>query len=276
MQVFLEVIKDLYGFICQVFRDLFKGANNIKEIEIVSTQVKNNLNKYLSRPIIASTDKNGDIEGWTAYVQDETVTYYSQPILSIDTKLGSFFYGDKVIVTRTIKNFAEVHNATVRGWVNTEALTEDFLAVLPNFEHSFVYGVYDKETIKLRRLIQDEVLGGKLEVPLQSLEFVLSILKQKQLQVEWPLLRPRLPGSWKTLLRGVKGVSLSLEPHTGAILEYAGDDGISGFFGYVEAVHPDLSITLQSVGREKEGEFRIEEFYHNEWKEWRPVFISFV
>lgn len=68
---------------------------------------------------------------------------------------------------------------------------------------------------------------------------------------------------------------MTLEPKTGSILEYAGDDGVNGFLAYVVAVHPDLSITIKSIGRLKEGEYREEDFTQSQWKEWRPVFISF-
>lgn len=275
IRVILEVLKDLWDFICHEVRSFFQQTQRENHVEVINSQQPEKLPNVIARPIIISQNKSGDLVGWSAYVKVDIAPCFSQPEQSVDTKLGSFLYGDKVMVVRTINNFVEVRTATMCGWLDEKDLTDDFNKVLPNFKNATIYGSGDEEVIKLRRLIQDEVLGQYLNLPLQSLEFALSVLKIKQTHVPWPAIRPRLPGSWKNILRGIKGVSMSLEPHTGAILEYAGDDGVSGFFGYVEAVRPDQSITLLSVGRVEEGEYRSEECSRDVWKEWRPVFISF-
>lgn len=275
-QALWEVLKDLWNFVCHEFSGLSHGAYSLNKNATVGVEPPRKIGSLLSRPIVASENKAGDLIGWTAYVQIDTVPYFSQPEFIFDTKLGSFSYGDKLMVICNVNNFSEVRTATARGWVDAKALAEDSHQVLPDLKPKIIYNAQHEQTVKLRQLIQDEALGQRLGLPLQSVEFVLSVLKRRQVLIPWLAERPRSPGRWKTLLKGLKGVTLSLEPHTGAILEYAGDDGVQGFLGYVEAVHPNLSITLQSVGREKEGEFRIEEFSHDEWKEWRPVFISFT
>lgn len=275
-KVILEVLKDLWDFACHEVNGLFKQGRDRNNAEIINSEQPERIENIAAKPIIISQNKSGDVVGWNAYIQADVAPYFSQPELSLDTKLGSFSFGDKVMAVRTVKGFVEVKTAAKCGWVEEGNLTEDINKVLPNFKPAFVYDYDDEEVVKLRRLLQDEVLGQYLNLPLQSLEFVLSVLKRKQIQISWPAERPRLPGSWKTILRGIKGVSMSLEPHTGAILEYAGDDGVSGFLGYVEAVRPDQSITLLSVGRVEEGEYRVEECTRDVWKEWRPVFISFT
>lgn len=275
-QALWEVLNDLWKFICHEFLVLSSGQHNLKESSNARVSSSQKTEVLRSRPIVTSGDKSSDLIGWTAYIKVDSVPYFSQPELIFDTKLGSFSYGDKVMVVCSVNNFTEVRTATVQGWVATEALSDDSKQILPVLETGNIYNAHNEQTIKLRRCINDEALGQMLTIPLQSVEFALMALKQRQILISWPAERPRLPGRWKTLLRGYKGVSLSIEPRTGAILEYGGDDGTDGFLGYVEAVHPDLSITLQSVGRVVEGEYRVEEFSHNEWKEWRPVYISFA
>ena len=41
-------------------------------------------------------------------------------------------------------------------------------------------------------------------------------------------------------------------------------------------MHPDESIVVESVGKEVDGEFLIETLTPTQWRELRPVFISFV
>ena len=76
-------------------------------------------------------------------------------------------------------------------------------------------------------------------------------------------------------MRGVRGVSISVEPRTQAVLERPAESGERGFVAYVSAVHPDNSIVIEGVGMFMAGEYTVETFSHEEWREWRPVFISF-
>ncbi len=275
-QVILEVIKDLWEFTCHEFCNFFNQLLGRKVVPvIVPTKSKINENSFLSRPVVSPINIDGESTGWTSYVKVDITECFSKPEISFDSKICSYFFGDKVNVIRTEAGFSEVSTSNVKGWIKSDDITEDKSQVFPDLKHLHIYTGNDNETSKLRRIIKDSAIGKLLGLPLQSIEFALFVLKVKSANLSWPSNRPRLPGSWKTLLRGVKGVSLSLDPHTGAILEYAGDDGVVGFLGYVVAVRPDQSITIQSVGRVKEGEYRVEEFSRDEWKEWRPVYILF-
>lgn len=68
---------------------------------------------------------------------------------------------------------------------------------------------------------------------------------------------------------------MSIEPRTSSIIEYLNENN-DGIIGFITEVSPDLAITMSSVGRIEAGEYRVEKFTHDEWKEWRPVFISFI
>jgi len=277
IQAFWEVLKDLWHFAFGL-----SGHNNntvppvqrTKDPSLQVVEVVNKMENSLSGVIIP-THKVAQSLGRVAYVQSDTAICMSSPKFTFDTQVGSLSYGDKVMVTRVQDSFAEIDTNVVRGWVETKVLSDDVHKVFPDLQSNQIYGFNNEQTIKLRRYLHDETLAQLLMLPLQSTEYLLYTLKRAGVTVSWPPTRPREPGAWQKILRGVKGVTMGIEPRTSSIFEYVGY-GAPGFLGYVEAVHPDQSITLQSVGRINEGEYRVEEFTHDEWKEWRPVFISFV
>lgn len=275
IRAFFEVLKDLWDFAFG-----YSGQNSMRATDTLNLpapddKVPSTTGKSLSGVIIP-THKAGQALGRVVYVQSDTATCFNRPELSFDTQLCQLTYGEKVSVNRMKGEFAEIDATKIRGWVESKNLSDDASEVFPALESGVIYGKGDAETIKLRRFLNDETLAGRLALPLQSTEHVLYLLKRFGLKVNWPLTRPRVPGTWQKILRGVKGVSMSIEPRTAAIFEYVGDEGVPGFLGYIEAVHPDQSITLQSVGRKNEGEYLVEEFTNQEWKEWRPTFITFT
>ncbi|MCD5381300.1 MAG: hypothetical protein LR008_01860 [Candidatus Pacebacteria bacterium] len=271
---FFEVLKDLWNFVFGA--DTRVKYENIEARDVVVTYKKSlvQVKDSVKAPIVQTAVSDTQI-GQSAYVCVDVALCLSQPSVSLDGKLGEFYYGDRVTVLRLDGGFAEVRIRDTRGWLSVDSLTEDRSKVMPDFKSAYVYGSTDEQTIKLRRLIKDEALTGQLELPLQPIELILFILKTKNAKIGWPATRPRIVGLWNIILRGIKGISMSIEPHTNSIIEYSGTES-KGFVGYIEAVHPDLSITLKSVGRVEPGEYRVEEFTHDEWKEWRPVFISYT
>lgn len=215
------------------------------------------------------------VEGRSAYIAWEEVACLSRPALDFDTVLGTLSYADRVAVDVIEGEFAHVISPTVAGWVPVGALTEDQQSVLPYFLDGQRYQNDSPETKKLRTFIKDEALGAVLQLPLQGTEYIMYRLRRAGVTVRWSDVRPRTPGSWQRLLRGQSGVTMSIEPKTGAVLEYTGSEAPS-FLGYVESVKPDRSIVLTSVGRDADGQFREETLSADEWREWRPVFISFT
>ena len=269
-----EVLNDLWLFVCgkdQV--SLYSNTQNTTKKQN-DFSVSYNSEKQTSRFFVPSNKIHHSL-GQDAYVQFDDVTCFSEPMVAFDTKVKSLSYGDKVSVLRVEDSFAQIQLDDLNCWVSKYAITEDLKIVLPELRHGYVYDAQNDQTIKLRQLLKDETLGNFLELPLQSMEYILYLLNRSGYNIVWPNLRPRNPGQWKNILRGVTGVKMSIEPKTNSVMEYSGDDGKREFFGFVESVHPDLSFTLQSVGRVKEGEYRVEEFTKEQWKEWRPVFISF-
>ncbi len=209
------------------------------------------------------------------FVQVESVPYYAVPEISFDTKLGNFTYGQKLVFLKFHGDFSEVSIANKCGWVETKYLSDSSQIIFPVLRPAYVYNASHEQTIKLRSCLQDAMLGNELQLPLQSPEWTLYQLWARGTTLSWPPERPRGAGQWQKLLRGKPGVLIGIEPKTGSIMEVGEGAGFP-FLAYVESVSPDQTITISSVGREQAGEFLVDKFIKEEWKEWRPVFISFI
>jgi hypothetical protein len=277
IQALKAVLMDLWCFMFrkQEYSNSIPTTPELQSPSNHESKVTDKTVNSLSGVIVPPTDNITQSFGRVAYVQSDEAICLSGPNFMFDTKVKSLSYGDEVVVNRTQDSFAEIETGRARGWVETKVLSDDVQQVFPDLKPSQIYGVNNEQTIKLRKFIKDETLAQLLLLPLQSTEYVLYMLKRTGSTLVWPPTRPREPGSLHKILRGVKGVGISIEPRTRSIFEYVGD-GESSFLGYVEAVHPDLSITLHSVGRLEEGEYLVEELTHVKWKEWRPVFLSFT
>lgn len=215
------------------------------------------------------------IQGRSAYVVHDAVVCLSRPTFDFDTVVGMLDYAERVAVDVIEGEFAHIITPSMSGWVPVEMLTDDLSVVMPQLESGKVYGSQSEETKKLRKYIDDEALGSALALPLQGSEYLLFRLKRAGTKVRWSDVRPRAAGKWQSILRGQGGVTMGIEPKTGAVLEYSGGETQS-FLGYVESVKPNRSIVISSVGREREAEYREETFSNEQWREWRPVFISFT
>lgn len=214
------------------------------------------------------------LEGRLAYVCTDVAVCLREPVTLFDTVSGFLSYGEEVVVGQAGAAFVHVKTPEIHGWVDATCLSDSKTAVFPNLKPNNFYDAKNEETYKLRRYLKDDLLGHKLKLPLQSVEFILYTLKRSSVSIQWPQERPRVAGNWHTILRGVTGVSISIQTRTASVMEYI--DNEKGVLAFVKEVKPDLSITVVSVGREKEGEYREEEFTQTQWKEWRPVFISFT
>ncbi|MCA9354537.1 MAG: hypothetical protein KC877_03395 [Candidatus Kaiserbacteria bacterium] len=261
----IEVLKDLWRF---VFR-----------LDVVPTPMpRPNVPDPVSVELPAPEPSLADLSykyGKTAFVSIPELSCLARPKPGFDLQLGSFHYGDTVSVLKREPDFSLVFTPQLEGWVQSGALSEDERQVFPQLVQDHIYHATHEATVAIRRVLRDACGGGVMDLPLQSLEYALYELSRRGIVVPWPQLRPRIPGQWQQLLRGVPRVRIDVEPRTGAILEHAPEAVERGFLGYVEAVHPDDSIVLRSVGRDIDGEYIVETLMRDEWREWRPVFINF-
>lgn len=272
-QAFWEVLSDLWSFVVEA---VFGHTRQEQPLLKLTGSTQANPSATTTSPSAPTqvATKSGQVLGQQVFVCSEKAFCHAEPRFGFDTRIATFNYGQMLTLIRTREGFSEVQSATVRGWVEASDLAEDPAGVFPHFRSTCHYDAHNPQTVRLRYCLQDEMLGATLALPLQSAEFAFYKLWENRVSVMWGYKRPRTPGAWQTALRGRSGVQIGIEPRTGAIMECSGS-GQQAFLAYVDAVHPDSSLVVQSVGRVREGEYREERFTHEEWKEWRPVFISF-
>lgn len=265
LQAFWAVLTDLFHFVFPVKVRADRPVT-LPEPPTATAGV------LLSPPKPRGVSLESGSEGYVAV--DETLLY-SRPIVAFDTKLADLPFGTVVSVRGTEGAFTHVSFNEMAGWMLTTDLVFERAMIFPQLESKTVYEYSDPETMKIRVWIKDECLGGRLFLPLQPFEYVLYELQERGMEVAWPSQRPRTAGTLQNLLRGNRGVRITIEPKTGSIMEYHKEDK-TGVIAMIEAVHPDDTIVVRSVGKEQEGEYLEETLPKAKWRELRPVFISFV
>ncbi|MEK7638910.1 MAG: hypothetical protein AAB388_01980 [Patescibacteria group bacterium] len=266
-RAFLAVVYDLYRFAFGALQPapaasgLRESVEKTIEVEAETEAPPVNDEEFLPRL------------GAQVYVVAESTPLLHRPVFAFDGQIGTFPFATVASVRAVDGQFAHVSTRNLSGWVQCAHLTEDKTFVYPVLTSGAIYSAEDKATKIIRRHLRDECLGDWLRLPLQSLEFILYTLKISKRKINWPVTRPRIGGTWHTLLRGQKGIKMDVEPKTGAVMEYRGDR-LPDTLAYVESVAPDLTIKIASVGRFKEGEYKEERLAKAEWIELRPVFIT--
>lgn len=274
----LEVLRDLWLFVWGDKKnsrsDLLLNEVNPQGFEDRGDSLPSNTELIEDKPYFKAATQDV-LGGQTAYVGADILQCLTRPVVAFDTVVGVVHYGDLVHVHEVRGLFAHINTDRVSGWVKVDDLVDVKDLIFPTFRPGYLYNYKNQETIKLRNLLKDEMMGGELSLSLQSEELMVYLLRQKGVNINWPNVRPRKAGSWQRILKGVTGVSIGIEPKTGSVMETTGNE-ISGFMGLVSEVKPDGSIKLITIGREVDGEYREEVFSRKEWIEWRPIFISFT
>lgn len=279
MNTLLAVIDDLFRFACaSLFGQKEAGTYN----RSFSIPYMNAMQMQLLPAKRSSQEGEGELSldharplppsGELQFVGHSHAPLHTDPVMAFDVHSALIPYGEQVRVLKLGGRWAFVRYKDQEGWVLKDSLREQAREVLPSFEHGHLYDAHDEETIKLRLCIDDEFCGGKASLPLTDAEYVTYKLRQKQISIPWNTHRPRTPGTWHTLLRGKKGVHCGVLPKTGSIAEYIVED--VGYVAYVEAVFPDESIKLSSVGLSQEGLYTIETLSREYYRELHPIFIE--
>jgi hypothetical protein len=207
------------------------------------------------------------------YAGSIDVPLYVHPTQEFDGVLGTITYGDMVMVLEQKGRFMHVAHNGNEGWVLREDLVDRAAYVYPEFVIGEKNELDDPNTIRARAMIKDIFGGSRVEFPLQAGEYVVYRLLRKGIRVVWPETRPRVPGLWHTLLKGMVGVHISITPKTGTVMEYTLPEEI-GHVAYVEAVFPDETITISETNFPDSGIYNERVLTRDEWKEFKPVFIQ--
>ena len=208
------------------------------------------------------------------YVIDESM---SQLLVLPQSEFDGCFevvpYGTAVTVVGYSGRYASILRAGQIGWILKDSITPEKSAVWPQFVVNHEYGATNSETIKVRTLLKDSFGAGVLSLPLQATEYVTIRLMNDHRYISWPKVRPRLPGSWQQILRGVPGIHNSISPKTDTIMEWIVEAG-EGRLAYVESVTPDNAISLTVIGLATAGQYTALQLPESAWRELRPVFIE--
>ncbi len=282
MQILFAVIADLFQFACTT---LFGSFFVKKKLDEENIHIHNKFSSQLSLlPEVTEVHKHTSsiIEQQSAlFVQGEEyfigvfeALVYVDPVIAFDTVCIKLPYSEQVHLQKIGGRWAYIKTSYVHGWVLKDSLAEKALDIFPQFEANVTYDDENTETHKLRLCIADMFEGEATKSILTDVEYVTYMLKRKGITIAWPVDRPRIAGTWQKKLRGAKGIHIGIFPKTDSVMEYVQDD--VGHVCYVEAVFPDQSITISSIGTFGEGFFSESMLQKDEWKELRPVFIEVV
>lgn len=214
-----------------------------------------------------------ELKNTVMYAGGNEISMYKNPTQEFDSVIGSLSYGDMVMVLAQKGRWANVVHGEQNGWVLRDDLVDRAAYVYPKFVIGEQNIPDDPNTIRVRAIISDMFGGGRGEMPLQAGEYVAYRLLRKGLHISWPNVRPRTPGLWHTILKGVTGIHMGVAPKTGAVMEYILTENM-GHVAYVEAVFPDETINISEVNFPEDGIYNERVLTQEEWKELKPVFIQ--
>lgn len=195
------------------------------------------------------------------------------PQMDFDTVIETLPYGTAVTVIGYQGRFASVNRSNITGWVAKDDISPQKNDVWPQYMPGTLYDEAHTETQKTRQIINDMFGAGNLGLPLQAGEYIITRLKSEHRTIAWSRKRPRAAGAWATLLRGTLGIHSGVTPKTDSVIEWQSERG-EGRLGYIEAVTPDLTITVSAVGADEAGRYSVKSMTEEVWRELRPVFIE--
>lgn len=207
------------------------------------------------------------------YALARETSLYKDPTIGFDSRVAIIPYGELVLVMEPQGRFYRVVWEDYEGWVLKDDLADRAGRVYPEFIQGQENSVDHPNTAHVRALINDAFGLGQSEFPLQAGEYVLYRLMRRGIRIEWPEVRPRTPGSWHTILRGLPGVHVGVLPKQGMIIEYTEENDI-GHLAYVEAVFPDGTITISEANHPHGGIYNERSLSRDTWRSLQPLFIE--
>lgn len=293
VDILVAVLRDLYAFVF-TYHFGFKNATSIPAAEIspadttkmspdeefvetLKTAVQDVTLPSptgLLPPSPVSDELMGDVqfEG-VGYAYSSDTYLYALPTRSFDGVIRHIAYGDSFQLLGTQGKWCNIEHDGVRGWVHRDDITENSIELKPQFVSGEFYEAAHPSTRKLRTFIDDAFHAASLDLPLQNVEYVCFIMKERGRNISWPPVRPRIAGTWQRILKGIPGVHMGVRPKTGAVMEYVHENN-TGQVAFVDSVYPDEGITISEVGHTTEGVYSERTLSKEEWKELRPIFIQ--
>ncbi len=207
------------------------------------------------------------------YAGTVSVPIYKNPTIEFDSQIATIPFGELVMMYEPQGRFFRVSWNDIEGWVLRDDLVDRAVRVHPQFIVGQMNSVDHPNTAHVRTILNDIFGLNRSDFSLQAGEYVLYRLWKKNLRLTWPEVRPRVPGLWHTILRGVSDVHVGVIPKSGSIMEYMINSEI-GHLAFVEAVFPDETISISEANYPDSGIYNERELDRGVWKELRPVFIT--
>jgi len=232
--------------------------------------------RLLQQPSAMSLQKSLQ-KSTVMYTSSLATSLRSAPGIVGDTVYTVLPYGSMVMVLDVDDMWAQVASGEYMGWVYVDDLEDRAAHVYPAFHIGEENLADDPATIRLRALINDEFGAGEMDLPLNAEEYVLYRLVRKGIKITWPLVRPRTPGTWHSILKDVHGVIILSEPKAGAVMEFTlsefSEENNKGHLAYVEAVFPDGSIQISEANWPERGIYNERVLVREEWHALSPYFL---
>ncbi len=279
MQAFLAVLHDLVIFIGEAVQTIIRrerqertpASPKVAALESAQRDGGAVFHKDLpATPVVAETAFSGQTN---AFVIHKDALVFSRPVWAFDTVCAKLPIATEVVIDSYEGRFARIHTTNTVGWILKDDISNRREDVWPRLTDTMVYEALDQVTQQVRMLISDEFFARDLYLPLQPQEFIVYRLAARRLGLPRVDKRPRLVGEWHAMFKGLPGVRITLEAKTGSVMEVVSTT--DPFLAFVTAVAVDGSVSIESVGRYREGEYRIETLDQTAWRELRPVFIQF-
>jgi hypothetical protein len=276
MKTFLVVAFELVEYFFSWFKPSSKTKHDSRVKAVSTAMVATSQKSALSNPTIISISKpaleiTNQHESLAVAVPKSKLML--RPLLMFDGVMRELSYGSTVRFISHEGRFTKVDFQGQVGFIFKEELLP-LSALLPSFEFAKFYDYDNPEVIKVRQYLCDEFFTQELYLPLQSVELVSQRLIEAGRVLNWPILRPRLPGLWHSLWRGQPRVEITVFPRTGCVMEYYQPDG-EGRLAYVLSVQPDETVEIEGVGFREEGVYTKETLTKDAWQALKPVWIYF-
>lgn len=279
MSVIIAVLKDLYQF---VFSAIFRTRSTVNGVVHTTPEplARQTLSAQPSRfrstaEIIGPEINIGGEKNTIMYTGGSDIPLHREPTQTFDGIIRRLPFGAMLMLLENKGRWSRVVHTDLEGWILREDLVDRAAHIYPHLVIGERNDVDDLNTIRIRSLIADEYGAGAAELPLQAEEYVHYRLFRKGIKLPWSVARPRQAGVWHKLLKGQPGVYMGVRPKTGDVLEYELADG-TGHVAYIEAVFPDHTINISETNYPEGGMYSERVMTHEEWRELRPVFISFA
>lgn len=294
MNVLRAVIDDLYSFAAGVLIGAFSGRQKQEKepetqdlVGSVATDVsaEEDLDQEMEAEEERTFRSAGEVfeektfstlssdKNTLMYIGGNETPVYVQPTRAFDSVIARLPYGAMVMVLEQSGQWTRIVYNEISGWVQREELMDRAAHVYPHFVIGEQNTAHDPNTMRVRAMLDDMFAAGAAELDLQPSEYVVYRLMRKGLSIAWPEIRPRTPGTWHKILRGVSGIHIGVTPKTGAIMEYMYTEDV-GHLAYVEAVFPDETITISEVHYPDRGIYNERTLTREEWRELKPIFIQ--